>query len=129
MSAAEVRVELVADTSKFVAAMQDATRGLERFRRRARTMAALLELLPLTEAEAWGRFYVRGAMDSTYARPDQVDEYLRVLAGVHLPAAAAACEAFLRGWCEHQSVPGATPVVWHRYIGDTAIQVHPEVTE
>lgn len=136
MSAGEVRVHLVADTSRFEAAMRKAmtaTRDLglrlERFRRHSRTMAALLEILPLTEAEAWGRFYARGALDPTYASEKAVDEYLRVLTGVHLPAAAAARDAFLRGWVEHQAAPGARAVVWHRFIGDTAIQVHPEVTE
>lgn len=133
MSAAGVaRVKLVADTSKIEAAMREAARGvtemelaLARFKLRVRVTALYLELLPLTEAQATGRFYVRGGMDPAFTRPDQVDAYIQILSRISGPVAAAARDAFLRGWAEHRSVP-AEPVVWHRWIGDTRIQIHPE---
>jgi hypothetical protein len=133
MSAGEVRVELVADTTKYVAALhaaaeaaQEAHRRLENFKRRARATALFLELLPLTPDQAWARFYVRGAMDPAYATPAAVDAYIRALSLVPGPVAETARTAFLHGWAEHRSVEHARSVVWHRYIGDTAIQINPE---
>lgn len=100
-------------------------RATARLRRNARALTVLAEVLTLTTDQVWARFYVRGGMDPAYAEPDAVDEYLRALNVIPGGRGAAARAAFLRGWAEHRSVPAA-PVVWHRYIGNTAIQVHPE---
>lgn len=120
-----VRVNLVLDTTSFERSMAAAARSVTRFRHHVAATAVLLEVIGRTPDQVWGTFYVRGGMDPRFATPDQVDDYLRVLNIIPGENGAAARNAFLRGWAEHRSVP-TEPVVWHRYIGDTAIQVHPE---
>lgn len=120
-------VRLVIDGSKYVTDAVAASRATDKLRRNLRTLTVVTEVLGLTADQVWARFYVRGGMDSRFTEPDAVDDYLRVLAGVPGETGAVARAAFLRGWAEHRSVAEPiTPVVWHRYLGDTAIQVHPE---
>lgn len=121
-------VRLVVDTSRFTAAVRAATKQTEKLRRNLRTLNVITETLSLTVDQVWARFYVRGGMDHRFTDPDAVDDYLRILNGVPGEKGATARAAFLRGWAEHRSVPTSdnTPVIWHRYIGNTAIEVHPE---
>lgn len=120
-------VRLVADASKLVADLAAATRATDKLRRNLRTLTVVTEVLGLTVDQVWARFYVRGGMDHRFTDPDHVDDYLRVLNGIPGEKGAVARAAFLRGWAEHRSVADPkTPVIWHRYIGDTAIEVHPE---
>jgi hypothetical protein len=123
----EPRIRLVVDTSAFTAAVRTATRQTNKLRRNLRTLTVVTEVLGLTADQVWARFYVRGGMDSRFVDPDAVDDYVRILTGVPGEKGTVARAAFLRGWAEHRSVgEPTTPVVWHRYLGDTAIQVHPE---
>lgn len=126
MSAREMRVNLVLDTTRFEAAMKAAAESVMRFSLHVREVALIMEVSSLTPDQVRGRFYVRGAMDSRFERPDQVDAYLRILNRLPGDRGEAARMSFLRGWAEHRSVQKVDPVVWHRYLGDTAIQVHPE---
>lgn len=107
--------------------ISDPGAAIAKLRRNVKTITVLTEVIGLSVDQVWARFYVRGGMDPRFAEPDAVDEYLRILNGIRGDRGAAARNAFLRGWAEHRSVPTPRdPVVWHRYIGDTAIQVHPE---
>lgn len=126
MSAGEMRVNLVLDTTRFEAAMKAAAESTARFTRYVQMLTVALEVSTLTPDQIRGRFYVRGALDARFERPDQVDAYLRILNRLPGERGEAARMAFLRGWAEHRSVQKVDPVVWHRYLGDTAIQVHPE---
>lgn len=100
--------------------------ALARLRRNVSAITVRAEILGLTLDQIHARFYVRGTSHE-YADPDDFDAYLRVLTSIQGRHGAAARDAFLRGWVEHRSiVDPPPPVVWHRFIGHTAIQVHPE---
>lgn len=120
-------VRVVLDGSRIVADAVAASRATDLLRRNLSALTVLREVMHLTTDQVWARFYVRGGMDHRYIEPDAVDEYLRVLNHVPGRKGEAARAAFLRGWAEHRSVAEpTTPVVWHRFIGSTAIEVHPE---
>lgn len=77
-------------------------RASANLRRTTRRLAVIREVLPLTAGEVWLRFYNRGATDPAYVEPDDVDAYLRILAGIPGDRGTAARAAFLRGWAEHR---------------------------
>lgn len=84
-------VHAAADMERVMAAVRAAT-------------AASWELDPVRKAGLEARYYVRGAMDPTYATPEARDAYVKNLcsqAGSPVTDFHALAAAFLRGWVEH----------------------------
>lgn len=107
------------------AAVSPTDSAIAALRRNISALAVRTEILGLTLDQVWARFYVRGTSHE-YAAPADFDAYLRVLNSIRGPHGATARDAFLRGWVEHRTTTDPPPpVVWHRFIGHTAIQVHP----
>jgi hypothetical protein len=119
------------DASAFVAAMDAATRASARLFDQFRLQAAVEvdmhrdldraeQLVEVVRAGAWGRWYVRGALDPSYAEPGQRD-----LAVQQLTAQGRATEAgaFLAGWVSRGGGGSPAPLVWHRFLGATVVEV------
>lgn len=113
-------LNLVADVAPLV------DEALVKLRRNAQSMTVILEVLRMTPDQVWSTFYIRGAMDPRFVGPDAVDDYLCVLSAVAGDRGHAARTGFLHGWAAHRTHVVTTPPIWHRLIGDTAIEVHPE---
>jgi hypothetical protein len=131
VSAQPVSVTLDLDASRFVAAMERATRAAARAfdRHRIQTTLAVdafrdLEraehLVDVVRAGAWGRWYVRGAMDPTYSNPGQRDLAAQELAS---RGQADLAGALLAGWVSRSGDTPCGPLAWHRLLGRTRVEV------
>lgn len=114
--------------------VEDFVRYVGRAARRVTTLDIALEVFGLTVDQTWARFYIRGGMDPEFNDPDARDLYLQALTRVGGERGRAAREAFLRGWVHghHVDDDQAAQLVWHRWIGTTAIRVngtHVEIQE
>lgn len=109
-----VSVELTADATEFVAALERAAIQLGQIRDRMQRRREV------RRAGAWAREYVRGGLDPTIT---DVDAELRELLRAYGDAEVAA--AFLAGWVTHRrvAVDDQGPLVWHRLLGTTTVEV------
>lgn len=112
-----------------------AARALAAELRRSTAYQLVTALVNSPEAVAGmeGRFYVRAALDPTYALPAAVGAlYRRIMSGEALDLTErfltpenrrSVAEAALRGWAIHRTGADAGPSAWHRVFGDQSVNV------
>lgn len=139
----KVTVTLIADTSRFEAALRRVSRGTAQLSRelqkpgsmdaftryivdtarRTLTLDVILEVIGLSVDEVWARFYVRGTSHE-FATEDAFSNYLVVLGRIRGDRGHAARAAFMQGWAEYRA--GDEPahlLPWHRLLGNHAVIV------
>lgn len=132
----EVRIAGLSDGD--CALLTEAWRRMGEYARdTSEAMQALAPYLANDEARVaglWARYYVRGALDPSYATPGLRDALVAVLLSedvghpdTHLLSPEnrrLLAVAVMRGWAEHRpQSPDPQPLVWHRALGNVRVTV------
>lgn len=124
---------LLLETEFATAATAARALAAELRRSTAYQFVAALVNAPEQVAGLEGRFYVRAALDPTYATPAAVGAlYRRIMTGEALDLTTrfltpqnrrTVAEAALRGWAIHRTGADAGERAWHRVFGDQSVNV------